>query len=79
MKSQHSILVIFGGNRDCHTAMLRGNAVKRVTRHYAASTCLYPRWPTSQQHQGSLVWMLVKLGCDSFIRLVRTSVTILIL
>ena len=63
-------------NEECHMALLRGNALQLVMRHLATSTCLNPRWPTSQQPQGSLVWMLVKPGCDSLIRLVRTCCTI---
>ena len=65
-------------NGDCHTALLWDNTLQPVTRHSATRTCLNPRWPTSQQRHGSLVWMLVKQGCDSLIRLVRTSVTVLL-
>ena len=36
-----------------------GNTLQPVTQHSAAGTCLQPRWPTSQQHQGSLVKVLV--------------------
>ena len=83
MKSPRFILVIGGGNGDCHTTMLRGNALQPVTQYLAACTCLFPRWPTSQQPQGSRlkahgsrlkaqgsrlkVWVLLRQGCDSLI------------
>ena len=76
MKSPHLILVIGGGNGDCQTALLRGNTLQPVKQHSAASTCLYPRWAIIQQPQGSLVYALVKQGCDSLFCLVRPSVTI---
>ena len=40
---------------------------KPVCRHSAAATCLQSRSPTCQNHQGSLVRMLVKPRCDSVI------------
>ena len=40
---------------------------KPVCRHSAAATCLQQRWPISQQHQGSLAQVLVKLCCHLLI------------
>ena len=62
----HFISVIGGGNGDHLTTLLHGNALQPVMRHSAASTCMYPRWPTSQQPQSSLV------------SLVRTSVIVVL-
>ena len=82
MKPLHFILVIGGGTvirtviQPCYG--LRGNALKPVTQHSAASTCLYQTWPIRQQPQGSLVWVQVKQGCDSLIRLDWTFVIILL-
>ena len=65
MKTPHSILVFGGGNSDCHTALLRGNALQLVMQHSAAATRLHSKLLTSQEHQGSLVKVLVKPYCDS--------------
>ena len=54
-RSPHRQLFVYGSNGDCQNALLRGNALQPVLQHLATSTCLNPRWLTSQHPQGSLL------------------------